>query len=398
MATVCAIGLTGLSAIYQNIQPERALSFNPFNSRASIALLAEGLTGSDALSLLPALDEAAQDAIRYAPINALAYGLMGEVRLGEGERHTADALFDIALSLSRTEANALQRTLERAIKRGDYRAAIEKLNIFSRRWPAHFASLAPVIPQLLRTPDGYATALSTLSAEPPWRSRLLQFLDRDPGSIDLAYRLQLDLNGNTDDTRPREIGRTLSGLLRNKRYDQAYRLFLLTLNETDRAHYGYVFNGGFDLAPSGRPFDWNLKSRPGVKISREAMDTADGEDFQLKLQFLGKPVKRIDVSQYLYLPAGQYKLTLNVDASDLEVPKGLHLNIVCTEPKRTVSRIDVLPGSYRNETLEANFTLPDSTCKMFRLAMGTDLIAESFRYRYSGTLEIDNVSLRRTDS
>lgn len=29
--------------------------------------------------------------------------------------------------------------------------------------------------------------------------------------------------------------------------------------------------------------------------------------------------------------------------------------------------------------------------------MGTDLIAESFRYRYSGTLVLDNVSLRRTD-
>lgn len=359
-------------------------------------MLANGLTGSDVLQQLPALDAAAQSAIRHTPINALAYGLMGEIRMGQDEQQNADALFEVALSLSRTEANALQRTLVRAIERGDYSAAIEKLDIFFRRWPEQFATFAPAIPQLLRTPDGYETALSTLASEPPWRPQLLQFLDRDPGSIDLAYRLQLDLNGNADQTRSREIGGTLSGLLRAKRYDQAYRLFLLTLSENDRAHYGYVFNGGFDLEPSGRLFDWSLASRPGVKISREVLDTSDGENFRLKLQFLGKPVKRIDVGQYLYLPAGQYKLTVNVDASDLSLPKGLHLNIVCTDPKRAVSRIDVLPGSYRDETLEANFTLPDSTCKMFRLAMGTDLIAESFRYRYSGTLAIDNVSLRRT--
>jgi len=360
-------------------------------------LLADGLTGADALPLLPMLDTVAQDAIRHAPINALAYGLLGEVRLGLGERHTADALFDIALSLSQTEANALQRTLVRAIEEGDYSAAIAKLDIFFRRWPAQFATFAPAIPQLLRTPAGYDTALSALAAEPPWRPQLLRFLDRDPGSIDLAYRLQLDLNSNSDETRPREIGGTLSGLLRTGQYDRAYRLFLLTLNEADRAHYGYVFNGGFELKPSGRPFDWRLASRPGVNISRERLDTEQGETFQLKLQFLGKPIKRIDVSQNLYLPAGQYRLTVNVDASDLKVPKGLHLNIVCTDPKRAVSRIDVMPGSYRNEMLEADFILPDSTCKMFRLSMGTDLIAESFRYRYSGTLVLDNVSLRRTD-
>ncbi len=361
-------------------------------------MLADGLTASDALSHLATLDEVAQDTIRHAPINALAYGLMGEIRLAEGERQTADALFDIALALSRTESNALQRTLARAIEREDYSAAIEKLDIFFRRWPARFSTFAPAISQLLRTPGGYETALSTLAAEPPWRSQLLQYLDKDPGSIDLAYRLQLDLNGNREITRPREIGSTLSGLLRNKQYDQAYRLFLLTLNETDRANYGYVFNGSFDLESSGRPFDWKFESRPGVNISREAMDISDGQNFWLKLQFLGKPVKKVDVGQYLHLPAGQYTLTVGIDASDLNLPKGLYMHIDCIDPKREVSRINVPPGNYQNETLEAHFMVPDSICKMFRFALGTDLIAESFRYRYSGILAIDNVSLTRTGS
>lgn len=345
---------------------------------------------------MPTLEGVAQSAIRHAPIDALVYGLLGEVKLSEGDEKTADALFEIALSLSRTEALALQRTLTRAASAGDHADAIEKLDILFRRWPRQFSAFADAIPQLLRSPDGYATALAALANRPPWRAQFLQTLNRDPDSIDLAYRLQLDLNQNTEETVPGEIGATLSGLLGAKRYDQAYRLFLLTLNETDRAHYGYVFNGGFDLEPSGRPFDWRLASRPGVKVFRSAIDTPDGEDFQLDLRFLGKPVKRIDVGQFLYLPAGQYRLTIKVDASDLITPKGLHFDIVCVDPKSRIIRIDVPPGSYRDETLEANFTLPDTSCRMFWLEMGTGLIAESFRYRYSGTLSIHTISLRRT--
>lgn len=344
---------------------------------------------------MPTLEGVAQSAIRNAPIDALVYGLLGEVKLSEGDEKTADALFEIALSLSRTEAIALQRTLTRATRAGDHAAAIEKLDILFRRWPGQFSAFADAIPQLLRTPDGYETALAALANRPPWRAQFLRMLNRDPASIDLAYRLHLDLNRDMEETVPGEIGGTLSGLLRARRYDQAYRLFLLTLNETDRAHYGYVFNGGFDLEPSSRPFDWRLASRPGVKVSREATDTSDGEDFRLDLQFLGKPVKRIDVSQFLYLPAGQYRLTIKVDAFNLTSPKGLHFDLICIDPKSPIIRIEVPPGSYRDEMLEASFDLPDTSCEMFRLEMGTDLIAESFRYRYSGTLSIRAISLRR---
>lgn len=318
--------------------------------------------------------------------------------MGEGDEKTADALFDIALSLSRTEAIALQRTMIRAAADGDHAAAIEKLDILFRRWPEQFSAFADAIPQLLRTPDGYETALAALANHPPWRARFLQTLNTDPDSIDLAYRLQLDLNQDTEETVPREIGGTLSGLLRARRYDQAYRLFLLTLNETDRAHYGYVFNSGFDLEPSGRPFDWRLASRPGVKLSRTAIDTPDGKDFRLDLQFLGKPIKRIDVGQFLYLPAGQYRMTINIDASNLTAPKGLHFDIICIDPKSRIMRIDVPQGSYRRETLEGNFILPDAGCELFRLEMGTDLIAESFRYRYTGTLSVHSISLGRISS
>ncbi|MCP4317490.1 MAG: hypothetical protein GY789_16115 [Hyphomicrobiales bacterium] len=398
LATFCVVALTGLSNFYRTTDPQRALSLNPLNITASMDLLISAINAREGASPVQELGAVAQNAIQYTPIHAPARGLLGEILHRQGDQNAANAVFEVALSLSKTEPTALQRTLATAVRGGDNASAMAKLDILFRRWPARFASFAPAIPYLLRQPDGYQVALAVLREDPPWRPHFLRYLNGDPGTVDLAYRLQLDLNSNTKDTRPRELGGTLSALLRNGKYDFAHRLFLLTLNEADRSNNGYLFNSSFELEPSGRPFDWTLRSQPGVRVSRDTRDTSNGEDSTLTVQFLGKPVKRIGVDQHLYLPPGKYELAVDLDVANLKTPKGLFLNIVCIDPRRTVSRLDIPTGSYRDKILTTEFTLADSTCKMLRLGMGTDLIAESFRYRYSGTLSIRDISVRKTAS
>lgn len=392
----CAVALTGLSNLYQDTDPDRALSLNPFNTDAGIARLAKGLTAPDGLSQLPELERTGRETVRFSAISALAHGLLGEVFFGKGDHQTAAALFDTALSLSRTEANALQRTLMTAVQTDDAVAAISKLDTLFRRWPAQFPSYAPIIPSLIRSAEGYEVTLATLRTDPPWRRQVLRYLNIDPNTVGLAYRLQLDLGRATTTSRHGEIAATLRALLGHRQYDLAYRLFLFTLNDGDRAHYGYVFNGAFGLEPSGRPFDWSLRSDPSVKISHIKGSKPDQSDARLAVEFLGKPVKRIRASQYIYLPAGHYRLTVNLDAADLKAPRGLHLNIVCLDPHGHVVQLDIPSGSYREKTLEHEFELPDSACGVLRLGFGTDLIAESFRYRYSGTLHIHDIALIKT--
>lgn len=396
LATFCVVALTGLSNFYRTTDPQRALSLNPLNIAASKDLLIAAINAPDGAFAGQELGTVAQRAIQYTPIHAPARGLLGEILHGQGDENAANAVFEVALSLSKTESTALQRTLATAVRNGDNATAMSKLDILFRRWPSQFASFAPAIPYLLSQPDGYQVALSALREDPPWRPQFLRYLNGDPGTVDLAYRLQLDLNSNTRESRPGELGGTLSALLRNGQYDFAHRLFLLTLNEADRANNGYLFNSSFELEPSGRPFDWSLRSQPGVRVSRDTRDTSKGEDATLTVQFLGKPVKRIGVEQFLYLPPGNYELAVDLDVSNLKTPKGLFLNIDCIDPRRTVSRLDIPSGSYRDKVLTTEFTLADSSCNMLKLGMGTDLIAESFRYRYSGTLSIRNISVRKT--
>ena len=89
---------------------------------------------------------------------------------------------------------------------------------------------------------------------------------------------------------------------------------------------------------------------------------------------------------------------MDLDVSELKTPKGLFVEINCLDPHRTVSKLYIPAGSYRDRILQSTFVLPDSTCKMLRLGMGTDLIAESFRYRYSGSASIRDISIRKTGS
>ncbi len=387
----CGAALTGLSRVYQESNPGEALRLNPFNADASIARMAQGLTSPDKLARLPALAATGREAVAFSPVNALAYGLLGEVYFGMGDTRTADALFETALSLSKTEANALLRTLAGAFEKGDIDAVMAKLDILFRRWPDQLHAFAPVIPDLLKSPDGYRATLETLRTRPPWRSKFLRVLNKPAGNTGLAYRLQLDLGGGSDARRHGEIAETLWALLSQKQYNLAYRLFLLTQSDADRAHSGYVFNGQFALKPSVRPFDWNMKSNSSVSLSRMAVESGTA----LAMRFLWKPVKTIAVSQLLYLPAGRYQLNVNLDADNLAAPKGLFLRISCRDPRRPIIRLDIPVGSYRDKTLTDTFEVPDDRCGIFQLGFATDLIAESFRYKYSGSLVIHAIELSK---
>lgn len=397
--TFCVVALTGLSNHYRQTDPNRALAINPLNTNAIADLLLLNITGDEpSENSAGDLHGVARDAIRYAPIDARARGLYGEVLVRQGETEYANSVFETALSLSNTEAMALQRTLRRAVEEGNSEAAIEKLDILFRRWPSQFSSFAPVLPFLLTMPQGYQNALAALGETPPWRGSFLGYLNRDPATVDFAYRLQLDLNSNAAETNPREIGGTVSALLRYKRYDLAYRLFLLTLNEDERLHYGYVFNGGFELEPSARPFDWNLRDRPGVSVSRRSGDPETADSSALDIRFLGKPVRQVGVQQSLFLPRGRYELSVELDASNLKIPRGLYIEVLCMEPRAIITRLDIPEGSYRSRILKSEFSMPDTDCFLSKFEMGTDLIAESFRYRYVGGLTIRNVAIRKIGS
>ncbi len=395
LASFCAVGLTGLGNWLQDTAPEMALVFDPFNADARVNRLAAGFGAPDVRERLPELRAMAHNLIHHAPIDARGYSLLGEAWIRSGDEDRAQGLFEAALAMSQTEIHALLRTFSSAVAAGDMASAIDRLDIIFRRWPERFEALAPSVPALLRDPAGYRAALQALRRRPPWRRRFLGVLNRDPAGPDLAFRLHLDLGRPDGLHDPAESGDALRALVRARQYERAFHLFMATLPEREMALSGTVFNGSFAAAPSPRPFDWTIRSTAGVSASRE--EEMGGEDggASLVLRFRGRPVKHIAVSQHVSLGSGDYRLFTRVSSRRLVAPKGLFWRLECIDPRAQVARIDIPARALENQTLDTGFRVEPGACGLFRLHMGTDLIAESFRYGYSGILSVHEIRIEK---
>jgi len=386
--------LTGFSHYFQATDPALATRINPFNVSARMLLLDRELSDGQA-DQTQELTDFARKTIQYAPIQASAFAQLGEIHHKQGDDTTADALFDVALTLSETEGLALQRTMVRSMEEGDYARAMRKFDILMRRWPHESRAFAPIIPILLRQADGYDEALSLLKTTPPWRQWFLQHLNQDVSTVDLAYRFQLDLHAVVSDRDYPEIANAITGLLNAKRYDLAYRLFLLTQTEEDRLYNRYMFNGSFALALNDRPFNWALKREAGSHVSRKTLNNTDGQEFALSIRFMDKPVKRVGTNQLVNVPTGRYRFSVDLGATRLKAPKGLYWQITCLNPvRKALATLDIPAGQYQLKTLETEFAVVEGECGgILNLTIETDLVAESFRYRYSGELTVYDVSL-----
>jgi hypothetical protein len=384
---------TGTGNLLGDSRPDLAIAVNPFDTEARIRRLLSALEAPAGSSAPEAMRTEAGRIIAHAPVDARGYSLLGETYLRAGDRAAADRLFQTALRFSKAEILALQRSLILHGERGEFSAMLDRIDLIGRRWPERFARIAPHLAPILADPQAYGRAVDLLSSAPPWRGRLLRALSESEQGLEIAYRIETDLFRRKAGTRPQESAETMRALIRARRPDLAYRLFLLTQSEEDRRIAGYVFNGAFRAEPGPRPFDWRLTDNASAEIRWNGAGASGGRG--VRIRFLGKPVRTVGISQHLRLPPGSYRMTVEFGASGLVIPRGLFLRLSCVEPRRDFARIPFPEGDRTDGTIGAEFEVPPEACGLMRLGMDTDLIAESFRYRYQGRLDLSAIRVER---
>jgi hypothetical protein len=189
----------------------------------------------------------------------------------------------------------------------------------------------------------------------------------------------------------------LSALLRQKQYDSAYRTFLLTLAPQEKSLSGFVFDGAFRQAPSGRAFDWAVRQQPGITLTLPAGADNGRAGEGLALEFGETPVLRVGIEQYLLLPPGDYEIEFTASASAVKLPKGLLWTLRCTDTGRPILNLDVPAGDYGNRTVGAKFSVPQN-CPLQLLSLRTNAIAESWSERYSGGLIFHDIRISAVQS
>lgn len=388
----------GLSRFLENETPTVSLALDPLNVNALIGEITHDLNDTSNAPDLDALLVKAESALRFDLADARLYSLIGEIKYRKGEKDQAYEFFDQARKLSKTEIHALQRSIGRSIETGDLAKAVGEIDILLRRWPEQFPDIAEGLPTILSNPDGYQAVLEAIRAAAPWRSNLFAALSRTSDGIDAANRLLLDLTGLGAPPKSNELSLVINGFINQKQYEPAYRLFLFSLSDEERKLGGYIFNSTFEPVTSGKPFDWQVGDQSGLEVTLATAQNAVEGEGGATVRFLNTPVKNAALQQYIQLPPGSYKVSLAASARNLKLPKELFWSIRCVGPAGEIARFHIPEGTYNRQALSQEFSVGPTGCPMQLLKLETAAIAESWRFRYVGTLVMHKLSIERLSS
>src|SRR5262249_23845936 len=166
-----------------------------------------------------------------------------------------------------------------------------------------------------------------LAGNPPWRLMFFTWLLDNISDARTPLDIFLALKDTPTPPTTAELKPYLRFLVDHKFYDLAYYTWLQFLSKDQLNNVGNLFNGNFELAPSGSPFDWAFTAASGVTI--EIANRADrAGEHALFMEFGAGRVGEMNVSQFVLLPPGTYQFRGKYRANIVS-QRGLQWRIVC---------------------------------------------------------------------
>ncbi len=401
----CLVLLDAVSTALIPDSKESALKINPLSSPARIATIEAELDDLRNGRILQddELREIILDGIRLSPIDARYYSALGIVDASSGDQDQAKQLFAHSLELLPTEIQALTHQLVYSVQEERFTDAVDHLELIARRWPKYWSDIAPALPVLLANEAAYQDVTTRFSAEPNLRRMLVDILSRSPETLGLAMNVLLEWDHAGISGISGDLNTVTRRLVGSGRPSEAFLLFNLTRDPS--APNGYVYNGNFEVEPSGNPFDWSWQSQAGADIRivnrktiRDASTTAEPASETgkaLSIRFLDNPVRFDNVRQLTRLVAGNYTLSVTYSVSNLRTPKVLNLGIRCRGKGGILASVQFDTEVDEPTTLETNFTVPPIDCDLQQITIYNRNLTDSWKNRYSGTLFLHSVAITR---
>jgi len=339
----------------------------------------------------------AEAALMNEPLNARALRILGQVADLAKDNAGAWKFMQIAARLSLHEYIADYWLMRKSSKAGDYKAVTYYADVLLRAAPQFVRDVVPIL--ALTGEDGTSNGLlkSLLASNPPWRRRFFAIL---PSAVTDA-RMPLDLLNSlrTSSAPPTsaEIDPYLELLVTRKRYDLAYYSWLQFLPPKELRSAGSLFNGSFEFAPSGLPFDWVISSGSGVTI--DVVQRPDRPDENaLLVDFQYGRVDYHSVTQLIMLTPGTYEFKGKYQG-ELVGPRGLKWRIVCADNPTIVGESSMMTGvtgmtpSWKD--VDFLFTVPSTDCRAqyVRLDLDARMASEQL---ISGSMMFDELQIARS--
>ena len=166
------------------------------------------------------------------------------------------------------------------------------------------------------------------------------------------------------------------------------------VDETASAGVDHIYNGGFELKPSGSRLDWRIDSLEHVSVTRDSTIAHSGTA-SLRMQFDGK--ENIDfhhITQELVLPPGAYELAAYIRTRDLSTDEGISLWLASSEPGFALDvNTEALSGTADWKRVAKSFSIHShSHLLTLQIRRRPSL---RFDNQISGTAWIDSIVIKR---
>jgi hypothetical protein len=239
------------------------------------------------------------------------------------------------------------------LKRGQIRAGLTEISALARLVPQSLPQVAPSLAAYARTPSAAPQVKAMLQDHPQLELALLNELAAGADDAELALSLWSGRGG--EDARPWQ-GRLLNALVESGRFNEARAAWARFTGIA--AAQDQLFDPEFSVRALP-PFGWRLASGP----SGIAEPQGQG---RLHALYYGRD-DFVLASQLMTLPAGQYRLSMDVKTSS-PAAKSLSWTIRCLPGSRPIASIQLA----RSGALVAPVTVPGDGCLAQRLELGGD--------------------------
>jgi hypothetical protein len=335
-----------------------------------------------------------ESAVMREPLNARGMRILGQLADISKDDDDASKFMATAARLSLHESPAVYWLMRKTAEANNYNQAISYADALMRTDPEFGTYAVPVLAHFAEQKASKDAVTTLLESNPPWRA---VFFGALPYNVtDARTPLDLLLALRTTPTPPTadDIRGYLSFLIQRKFYELAYYTWLQFLPPDELQNVSLLFNGGFDLAPSGLPFDWVITQGPGVTI--DIVPRRDKKDeHALLVDFLFGRVDYHSVNEMVLLTPGTYQFNGQYNGK-IVGPRGLKWRLVCVgEAKTRIGESPMISGGTSAwKDFQFTFAVPPADCRAQYVQLDLDARMASEEL-VSGSMLFDGLRILR---
>jgi hypothetical protein len=351
---------------------------------------------SDVDPTTPSVDQisaAAERVLVRNPLSAHALRILGQVAAAAGDAPRANAFFQAAARRSLRETPALYWLMKKNYEQDNFATVIDYADALLRTRPRLIKVVTPVLARMLENESARPQLQKLLADNPPWRASFLAAFPAYIADARISLNLFLNLRDSSPPLTLDELSDYLAFLLRNNLYEFAYYAWLQFLPPELLTKVGFLINGSFERIPSGFPFDWVIKSGPGVTVGIDRNPTAK-RHHALFIEF-GQGRADFAVSQLVALPPGTFQFEGQY-MGELKGRRGLVWRITCANDGKRIGQSDMMIGVVPIwADFGFSFTVPDRNCRAQVVQLMLNARSDSERL-VSGSVWYDNLKISRS--